>query len=152
MKKIQNIILTAVLIAIASITHAQIKTQFTATTYAGVTEYLHLPNVAIEYHLTNDVLITFEMDVTTNTRKNKAFDFLVEEGRYDLAIEHTDKELYIKMPNLIKEITINKQQFYDEVTLKVYIPRGIKVSQSTPIIDLQDATSEVLAWEKTTNK
>ena len=107
-----------------------------------------MPNVAIEYQVTNDLVISFEIDITTNTHKHKAFDYVVEEGRYDLAIKNTGRELFIKMPNLRKEITINKIQFQDEVTLKVYLPKGMKIAKSTPIIEDFSKPAEVLAWHK----
>lgn len=132
MKNLFGFLFTAVFITMATLVNAQISTNFQAQLYADNTTHLHLPNVTVEYFLGNTDMITFDIEVKTNTRKNHVFDTLVEQGRYNLEVETTEKEIYIEMPNLRKEITIGQLAFKDKVILKVYIPRGMKVAKQKP--------------------
>lgn len=109
---------------------AQIKMDFSAQFFPQQIDKIHLHTDApVRYITTNSEIITLEISVTTNTRKHKIIDFLVEEGRYNVKAKPVGQVMNLSMPNLDKVVRINQKEFIETITYTIYIPRGTKVGQ-----------------------
>ena len=112
---------------------AQLRTNLKAEVLALAVERIYLPdNVEVVYRVSNEEIISFEMEVNSNTFKTHVFDALVNNGRYDLNVKKRKNGLEISLPNIHKIVTINNKRYQDTVQLVVYLPSGIKVAQHTP--------------------
>ena len=109
---------------------AQIKMDFSAQFFPQQINkiYLHT-NAPIRYITTDSEVITLEINVSTNTRKNNVVDHLVEKGRYDVVAKPVGRIMNLSMPNLDKVIRINQKEFTETITYTIYVPRGTKVGQ-----------------------
>jgi len=109
---------------------AQVETNLKAQFYPGDISKIYIHSgTNIEYVYTKSELVTLEMNVKAKTRKHRAFDSLLEGGRYDLKIDFAKERISIRFPNLKKIISINKKLFKDQVTLKIYLPERMKAAQ-----------------------
>lgn len=109
---------------------AQIKMDFSAQFFPQQIDkvYLHT-DASIRYITTDSEFITLEINVSTNTRKYKVVDHLVEKGRYNVTAKSVGRIMNLRMPNLDKVIRINQKEFTEVITYTIYVPKGTKVGQ-----------------------
>lgn len=134
MKNLVNIVIILIGLMSTTSTFAQVETNLTTQIYPRDISkvYIH-SGTNIEYVNTDSELITLEMNVKAKTRKHRVFDSLLEGGRYDLKVDFSKERISIKFPELKKIITVNKKRFKDQVTLKIYLPKGMKAAQYATI-------------------
>ncbi len=106
-------------------------------------EEIHLLlNVELTYETTNQSTIKAEIEIQSNITGPAIKKFLLRQNRYHLKPHYEGNRMSLSMPKIQKIITVNGTRLMEKVSIKVYIPKGIKIIQDKSYNDLVNKDNE----------
>ncbi len=138
----KKVIITSILISLFQLVtmYGQQTGELTLTSNFKVSNELRLDlelegEISTEYW--NKEYVKIEIQIKSDVEKLSVLRCLKSQGRFK--VEYTPQRfasILVSMPNLYKTITVNNRKYTEQMTFKVYVPKGILINDLYAVDDL----------------